>query len=192
MTAIVELATFQTYARDDLAGADTGVLQTALTSAINAVNSHCNRLFTVAGAATTRVYVPVWGDVLDIHDCTTVTAVSNDGVAITSANYQLEPLNGINDAGVAVPYDRIVLTLGDRWVFDGKRATVSVTATWGWASIPTEVTEAVLMLAKDIAYNREQKGDVAGFGEFGAVRLRGNPLVQSLLTDYVKHSVLMR
>jgi hypothetical protein len=69
---------------------------------------------------------------------------------------------------------------GAWYVWNGK-ASVSVTATWGWATTPAPAIEAVKILAKDILHQRDNRSGVAGFGEFGAVRVRQNPYVAMLL-----------
>ena len=183
--AIVDVPTFQDYVRDTLAGVAVNRLSQALAAAEQMVNAHCHRVFVVAGAtATARVFVPSSAEMLRVDDFVEATAISNDGTSVT-ADYQLEPLNGIDAAGNAVPYHQLVRTSGS-WTRDGKRATVTVTARWGWPAIPDAVKEALLIFAKDIAWQRELKGDVAGFSDFGAVRIRSNPLAAGLLHDFVR------
>lgn len=182
--AIVELADFQHYIRDAQITADASTLDVDLRAAEGMVRAHCHRDFTLAGdTPTARVFVPLSCELLNIDDAVQVTAVSNDGTATTG--YQLEPLNGRDQAGNTVPYTALRLTSG-AWVSDGQRATVSVSARWGWDAYPDDVVDAVKIMAKDLAWQRELKGDVAGFGDFGAVRMRQNAAATALLAPFVR------
>lgn len=182
--AIITSSQFKTFVKDA-----TSTNDTPYGWAIAAVNrwipTHCKRSFEVAGSATQRFFVPATNDVVRISDCTTVTAVTNVGTTITSGSYQLEPLNGINSADQTVPYEQIRLLSG-AWIFgypNPKQATIAVTATWGWAAVPDEVTEAALILAADMYRNREMRFGVISATEFAGVRARSNPQVLELLHD---------
>lgn len=69
--------------------------------------------------------------------------------------------------------------------------TVKVTGTFGWPAIPAPVTQATLMLAAERFKSGEAPWGVAGFSDFGAVRVRENPMVASMLAPYKKHTSLM-
>lgn len=160
--------------------------------AVNAANTwvpqYCNRSFDVASTATARVFAATDSTVLHIYDATTVTAVTNNGATVASSEYQLEPLNGIDSAGQARPYDRIRLVSGS-WHIDGRgEATVSVTATWGWAAVPAQVFEATLILAADLYSNRDKRYGIVTTTEFAGVRARQNPVVTDLLAPFRKAS----
>lgn len=170
------------YVGSELAGADADLLSAALLAAERAVNHHCQRRFVVAGTAVARLYVPDRADVLRIHDCTTVTAVTSDGSTVAAGDRQLEPVNALSWSGDARPYEQIRLLAGS-WVCNSGEATVSVTATWGWAAIPAEVTEATKILVKDIVAARDTRFGIAGFTDFAGVRVRENPQVAELLRD---------
>lgn len=166
---------------------NSAMVSAAISAAEQAINDHCARKFFVAGAtATARVYVPGVGTTVRIHDCVEVTAVADDTITVASTAYQLEPLNGITDAGLAVPYEQIRRLSGNGWTHDYGRATVSVTARWGWSALPAQYTEATKMLTTDLLNMKDIRGGVAGFGEFGAVRIRENPMVTYLLSGLVR------
>jgi hypothetical protein len=197
----VTLATFKTYLREEKPTVDDSFLQAALDAADLTMNDECKRQFVIAsGPATSRVYAPKSvSDLLRIHDCTTVTAVSNDGTAVASTDYQLEPLNGLSPAGEARPYDQIryltrtgtssssfndAFYYGNVWYWDAGRATVTITATWGWASIPPLLVEGLKVMAKDIAGNRDVQNGVVGFTDAGAASARKNMFVMSVIKHY--------
>jgi hypothetical protein len=183
MSSYVTLAQFKDYARNEITASDDTVLQLALDSAEMLINNFCGRTFYVAGAASARSYSPATrgAKVLPIHDCTSVTSIVEMNLTLDTSTYQLEPLNGITPAGDSRPYDRI-RRYGSVWFWDDSKARIVVTATWGWASTPYRVQEATYIVAKDIYQQRNTNAGVAGFGEFGAVRVRMNPIAIDLLT----------
>lgn len=133
---------------------------------------------------TARVYVPGDSDVLYIYDCTEVTAVVENGTTLTvDTDYQLEPLNGLSEAGEPRPYYRIKRH-GRCWYTDGHKATVSVTARYGWAAIPAEVVEACKIIAQDILANRDTRFGLAGITEVAGIRMRENPAVAKMVEHY--------
>lgn len=184
MSRYVALNEFQDYGRNDLAGSDDLLLQSALDAAEEMINEYCQRSFTVAAApATARQYTPTgpWEQVLRIHDCTTITSVVENGATVDASGYTLEPLNALGWSGQAKPYQQLRRYTGG-WAWDFGKPTVTVTATWGWVATPDAVKTATLIIAKDIAQQRNTMAGVAGFGEFGAIRVRMNPIAVNLLT----------
>jgi hypothetical protein len=186
--AIVDIDDFVRYFGSET-NADIADMTSALAGAEYAVKRHCHRDFTVAtDTATPRVFVPESDTVVRVDDfaSTTGLVVTNDGSTIAAAGYQLEPLNGIDLTGEAVPYTTVRLVTGLCWTRTYRRATVSVTARWGWSTIPDDVVEATKILAKDLVHHRETRFGVAGWGQFGVVRMRENPTVLSLLQRVVR------
>jgi hypothetical protein len=129
------------------------------------------RSWTVASGSSTRYYAPRQPgcDLIRIHDCVSVSAVTDDGETVpvwssSAGGYQLEPINGLDWAGETRPYESI-RRINSWWKFDGYRATVAVTASWGWAAIPDQVERAHYVIAKDMWQFRDQQGN-AGFEEF--------------------------
>ena len=178
---------FKAWKRVEVSVDDATILA-AIESAEEAINQHCGRTFAVAGSATARVF-RVANDrssVLDIYDCTTVTAVSDNGSTVLSSAYQLEPLNGLSVSGEAVPYTCIRLLAGGVWSYEYDKATISVTATWGWASLPARYTEAVKILTADILDNRDMRNGIVGFTDYAGIRVRENSVVTSLLSKLVR------
>lgn len=185
--AYVALSTFKAYLENQRSGTgNDDRLQAALDAAHQAIDNACARRFAIASGSSARVYRPgsTGSRELWIHDCTAISSVVEDGSALGATEYQAEPLNGLTWAGESVPYTCLRRTAGLAWWWDHDEPTVTVTATWGWAAIPTPVVEACKILAKDIALTREVQFDVANFGEFGALRVRQNPQVNALLLPY--------
>lgn len=179
--AYVLIDEFSEYVRDQVATDDT-VKQAALSSAEEMVNEFCQRSFAVAGAASARSYSPQrdWCETLRIHDCTSITSVVENGSTLAASTYQAEPLNQLSWSGQSQPIDQL-RRIGASWYYRYGIASVVVTATWGWAATPAAVKDATKIIAKDILQQRNNNSGVAGFGEYGAIRVRMNPIAIDLL-----------
>lgn len=175
-------------------------LTASLASASREIEAWCGRQFNDAGAASARVF-PATGCTLAVVDdfsTTTGLIVATDGdddgtyeTTWASSDYELAPLNGVVAGLSGWPYWRI-RAVGS-WTFPTghRRAVVQVTARWGWTAVPTPVKEACLMIAAETFKIGDAPFGVAGFGEFGAVRVRMNTRAQSLLAPYQRDPILV-
>jgi len=163
--SIVLAADFTEYIRSELGSLDERMVTQAQLAAEQVVQQYCQRTFEIAGAASARVYIPKNSDLLRIHDCTSVTSITENGSTLATTSYQLEPLNALSMTGTAVPYTQ-ARRVYSAWLNYGDTASVSVTATWGWAAVPAAVTEAVKQVAKDMIQMRDTKFGYT-LGEFG-------------------------
>jgi hypothetical protein len=174
------------YHRNEIPTADDEFIEAAGDSAEAFLDQACQRQFIVASSATPRLYAPMGGQVLNIHDCTTVTVASNNGSVASASAYQLEPVNGLTWAGETRPYDsiRLLNAIWEEGPYKGQ-ATASITATWGWAAIPARITQAALIIAKEIIVNRDEvKLGLIGFSDVGGVVARTNPIVRDTINHY--------
>lgn len=184
----LSVATFKAWKRVEVS-TDDSVIQAAIDAAEETINQHCGRRFNVAtGAATARTFKAPSPNstVLEIHDCTTVSSVTDSGNTIAASGYQLEPLNGIDITGLNVPYSRIRLVGGGVWSYLYDAANVTVTAQWGWPALPARYTEASKILTADILDNRDIRNGVIGFTDYAGIRVRENPVVSQLLAKLVR------
>ena len=179
----VTVATWRTWKNAPTDPPD-AVIQAAIDAAEYVIGPTIGRVMVVASGSTTRSFAPVSdrSTVLEIDDATAVTVVAEHGTTISATAYQLEPLNGRDQAGNVVPYTRIRL-LGATFTptYRGE-ASVAVTATFGWAALPAAYVEAVKILSADILDQKDIRNGVAGFADFGAVRVRENMTVVKLLS----------
>ena len=146
--SIVDLDRFISYVQAESSGADAIEAQSALDSAEAIVKQAAQCEFATPTTAT-RLYVPSDDVIVRIHDCHAITTVLDDGSAVSTADMQFEPVNQLSWTGEYRPYSQIRLTSGT-WYRDGRKATVSVTGTFGWSEIPASVIQAVLLIGKDI------------------------------------------
>lgn len=180
MSTYVLLDEFKEYVRDQVTVDDT-ILQNVLDGAEHSIDDHCGRSFGVAsGTPSVRHYTPDsgWSSVLRIHDCVSITSVVDNGTTVTT--YQAEPVDGLDVTGRTVPYEQLRQYAG-YWGWDQGRALVAVTADWGWEATPAPVVEATKIIAKDILTQRNNNSGVAGFGEYGAIRVQANKIALGLL-----------
>lgn len=176
-------------------GTDDDELTGALASTSRGIDKHCGHSFTKDVTATARVYYPRGhvARVDDFHTTTGLVVATDDGDAGTygdawaEADYQLEPLNGVVDGEPGWPYTRI-RAIGRSFPCT-QRAPLQVTAQWGWAEVPSPVKQACLIVAAETFKLKDAPFGVAGFGEFGAVRVRENPIACAKLHPYRRGSM---
>jgi hypothetical protein len=175
------------YCRNELPTEDDEWFAAACDAAEAALDHSCQRRFEVADSTpSARAYVPHRDvSILRIHDAVEVTTVTENGTTVTPSRYQLEPVNGLTIAGEPRPYDQIRLLEADWWYTDFGRATISVTARWGWSAIPARIEQAALIIAKEIITNRDEvKLGLIGFSDVGGVVARTNPIVRETVAHY--------
>lgn len=171
----------------------------AISSASREIERHTNRQFNDAGSATPRRYRATTCDSIAVDDFWTETGfkleidVNGDGTwtEVPSNEYELSPLDAIRD-GVKWVYWRVDM-VGSTSLPVSRRATVRVTARWGWEEIPADVKQAVKMLASDTFQLKDSRMGVAGSDQFGTiVRVRSNSLVEAKLKHFVRKKVLVK
>lgn len=175
-------------------------LTAALAAASRGIEKSTNRQFNVASSATARVFYPVstcWALVDDISTTTSLvvkTDTTDDasfGTTWATTDYQLEPLNGVVDGETGWPYWQIRAVGANLFVTTSRRASLQVTATWGWAAVPAPVTEGALILAEEIYKLKDSPFGVGGYGQFGIVRARENPMVWARIGPYARDMALV-
>lgn len=172
-------------------------LAAALTAASRGVEKYCGRQFNTAGSATARKYRPDAPFITKVDDFQTISALKTDdgntGTATTvwaSTDYELYPLNGVVDGEPGWPSWTIESVLG-RIFPHYRRATVEVTAVWGWAAVPAAVKESCLIAAEEIFKLRDTPFGIGGYGDFGVIRVRDNPFTARMLSPYRRDPVLV-
>lgn len=181
--------------------ADDALITACLLVASQKIEEYCERQFNLASTESARTYPPE-GDVLY---CRTDDFVMSAGFQVLTdpsgtgnfdnvwqypLDFEILPLNNLV-GGRYRPYNELHATSG-RWfpIVPLRRiGTVQVTAQWGWASVPHAVHQACLLIAAELYKSKDAVYGVAGFSKLGAaVRIRENPLICSLLDDFVAGS----
>ena len=153
--------------------ANAAVLTGALAAATQAVDTYTHRNFDLAASATARVFSPTRADRVSVDDIATETGlivkVGRAGAFTTTltlpTDFWLKPSNAL---GQGWPYEW-VYTMGSLVV--ASYPTVEVTAKWGWPAVPAEVKEATLLMASRLYSRKDFPTGVAGFGDYGVVRV---------------------
>jgi hypothetical protein len=178
------------------------ILTDALASVSREMETHCNRQFNSAAAATARTYGSVeiftlregatltnWVAVDDFYDAATLI-VQSGGVTWSASDYILLPRNGVVSGQTGWPYYEIYVSDGSRLSFDP--ASTSVTAKWGWTAVPAPVKQACLILAAETFQLKDAPFGVAGLDQFGVIRVRDNRMAAAKLAPYVRDPILVR
>ncbi len=174
-------------------------LNNCLDTASRAIEKACGRQFNVAASATARVYEPRSAYLVDVDDISTTsglvvkTDTAGDGTyatTVAAANYDLRPLNGVSDGETGWPYYQIV-AINYTWPCYWQRAPIQVTATWGWAAVPSGVHEGCLILAEELFKLADAPFGTGGYGQFGIIRARENPFCWQRIAPYARNRVLV-
>lgn len=184
---------------DEGTNLDVTHIERVINATSRAIDRHCGRKFWLDAAVVARTYRPrdayrVFVD--DIGDTTGLlvkTDTTGDGTFDTTwdaADYELEPRNAAVEAtgstGDPYSFSRIVAIDDKAFPVDVRRATLQITAKFGWSEVPDDVTEACIVKAASLFKRREAPFGIAGFGEFGVVRIRKDEDVVNLLSPYVR------
>lgn len=147
-----------------------------VSAASRAIDDHCNRQFGLVAAPEQRFYTARWNArrwrwVVDIDDLMTVVGlvvlvVLPDGttVAVTAANYTLEPRNA---AAEGRPWTRLMFGRAAERQPDGCQDGVAVTGSWGWSAIPAQVKQAAKLQGARFAARRDSPFGIAGSPDTG-------------------------
>lgn len=177
---------------------DDVIVDRAITAVSRGIDNFTKRRFWKTAAGTARVFDSCDGRQLDIDDATAVTQVATDtdadGVFETvwvAADYQLFPLNPAA-APEPEPYTHLhaigTLRFPRPTSVTTRFGLVQVTGTWGWPAVPDGVYQAALLLVSRIIKRRGSPEGVAGFDEFGTIRIssRDDPDAVRYLLPYQK------
>lgn len=174
-------------------------LQRALDAASVNIRTWCGTDFEPTATTQTRKFGTCNGWAVGLGSSVIGTTVGlvvatdddDDGTAETTwtitTDFELDPLDGVGpDGRTGWPARRLVAVGSKTFPYAGRRPTpVHVTATWGWAAVPTPVSQAALLLAYDLWWSRTAPHGSAGFGQVPPAQLvRQNFTVQELLAPY--------
>lgn len=191
------LAELKAYLRITDTADDTQLLDSLLTAS-RGIDHYCSRRFYPDSAASARTYHPRdWTTTVadDFWTTTSLAIALDDGdtgtfsTVLTTADYSLEPSNGVVDGEPGWPFYRIVAV--NRDFVCGRRPSVQVTAKWGWAAVPSPIKQACVYLAEEAYKLKGSPFGVASFDQFGPIRMRENPRVMSMLNPYRLYPVLV-
>lgn len=192
--------TFKTYAGMNTSSTvhDTEITA-AITAASRAVDGYCQRSFQTASSTSSRVFRAEYPHRVEVDDFATTTGltVATDegdngtyGQSWTiTTDFVVEPANLLVN-GVSWAYNEVRAVGARSFPTSGQRDRVQIVAQWGWPATPTAIVQAATILALDIFKMKDSPFGVAGFGEYGVVRVRENTLLMGLLAPYRRARLL--
>lgn len=153
-------------------------------AASRAVDRWCNRRFFTTAADEARYFTASSANETHLGDTVSITSVASDPAADgtfttawASTAWRLAPYNASLDGE---PF--YVLEAATRSpLFPLHGRGVRVTGKFGWASVPDDAKEAVIMLALRYFRRKDAPFGVAGSGEMGFIRVRPDSDVAELL-----------
>ena len=116
-------------------------------AASRAVEAFTYRQFNKTTSATARRFRAVDWERLPVDDFHTVTglAISVDGTAWSVTDVDPRPWDGIYNGQTGWPFFDL-FAKNRTWPWE-RRATITVTAQWGWASVPQAIRQTTLDVA---------------------------------------------
>lgn len=175
---------------------DDDQLTVALAGSTSSIEDYTGRQFNrdTAGSptATARLYTPdlCWrAKVDDFYSTTGLVIETGDGDGVweftwTTADYVLKPSNGVVNGKPGWPFWRIKTRPSGARSFCLAEESLRVTALWGWSTVPANVIQACYLLGSELFKLKDAPFGVAGFGEYGVVRIKENPVLCKLLDPY--------
>ena len=179
--------------------ADTELLDDGVTAVSRAIDNACQRSFFqhVAEARTFPTQSAAMLTLGAFNDLVSVTTLKfdrdGDGTfeeTVSSSNFGLLPPagGGFPEAG---PYTAVQL-YNSTWfpvpggtAGTGRTFLTQITGTWGWPAVPAQVKQACRLQVARVMKRQESPLGVAGFGEFGVVRVsRLDPDIDAMLQPY--------
>lgn len=176
--------------------ADTELLDDVVTAVSRAIDNACQRTF-FQQAAQARTFLTQSADLLTLgafNDLVSITTLKfdrdGDGTfeeTISATNFGLLD----SDFPETGPYTAIEL-YNQTWfpvpggtAGTGRTKLTQVTGTWGWPAVPAQVKQACRLQVARVMKRQESPLGVAGFGEFGVVRVsRLDPDIDAMLQPY--------
>jgi hypothetical protein len=178
---------------------DDTALEAAILTASRMIDDYTGRFFYKDGttaAPVVRYYTAQDWYTCNVDDFVSLTQIATDDnfdqlyTTIWQADdYMVEP---VNNPRRGWPLTRLLAI--DSYVFPyNLPQSVKVTAVWGWAAVPAEISMAAKLQASRLFVRRQSPFGVAGTPEIGTVRLtsRLDPDVEALIRPFRKMNGLV-
>ncbi len=172
---------FADWLRDGIGG-NRALNEQSIAAAEQQLDRLAGRSFQVAAdTGTARKFRPKPGaGTLFIPDAAVIESVVENGTTLTvDVDFEPAPFNNLDPVtGNYRPYDRLHRLDAAWYSYGDSRSTVTVTARWGWATVPMVIVEACKVLAADWLSNRDaQVGTIGLDGNGFAIGVRRNPFI---------------
>ena len=179
------------------------ILPTICTVASRGIDGLCGRYFSQDAAVSVRYFDPDDPYCTPTDDISTTTGLivatddaANGGYSTAwtlDTDYFLEPVNQRQGPVGGWPYTEIT-ALNTRWFARNvisRRPLVKVTARWGWAAVPDQITHAALIAAARLFKMKDAADGFIGLDGWGPVRVKENPEVRALCGPFIRNPVVV-
>ena len=143
---------------------DDGTFETLLSAASRTVEWYTKRQFNKEESASARKYRALDRERVQVDDFYTTLdlAVEVDGTAWAATDYEPRPWDGVVGGRIEWPFSDL-FAVNRSWPTNNfRRATIEVTARWGWDAVPPGIVQATL----DVAEIMSRGAGVASAGSF--------------------------
>lgn len=177
---------------------DDSLLERAIESASRRIDGYCGRWFYKTSATAVNIY-PINEYLVAFPDDVSNTSITikidtnADGTYATTltqgVDYILEP----TDAALrGYPYTHARMVGGQTFPLEVTPSfpTVQVTAQWGWNAVPSDVSQACVLLSMRQFARLNAALGVVGFADMAITVRAVDPDVRDLLNQYVKFGVV--
>jgi len=172
---------------------DDTLLERCVEAASRQIDNTCDRRFYADGSTSARVYEAANSYAVQTDDISTTSGLvvkidtNGDGsynkTLSIGSDFRVDPPNGTT-SGYPI---RMLRALDTLFPVDNRgRATVEVTADWGWpGTTPHAIREATVLLSSRLFKRYDSPLGVAGFGDLGVITVRRvDPDVENLIAPY--------
>lgn len=185
------VADLRTQLGDTGSRLDEGELQRAVDAASREIDAFTGRRFWLDTEPSTRLYEggcsrTLIDDVGSLDDLEVATSAdgSTFGIALAADAFELSPLGADARGEDAWAFWWLAEAPGGTtWAWARR---IRVTARWGWSAVPAQVEQAAILRATNLFKRKDSPHGIAGFADFGAVRIRQDPDVAALLAPFVR------
>lgn len=179
----------------------TEILENAINATSRMIDGYCGRRFWQDSSPTIREFRVRDGDIAWVADIASTSGLVvqtddfGDGSFSTTwatTDYDLSPYNTEDEANTAHCFYRIH-ALTKSFPVHPLRRTLRVTGTFGWSAVPDQIHQACLMKSNMIVLRKDSPYGIAGFSEFGVVRINRteDPEVTRLLGPFIRSEVVV-
>ncbi len=163
------------------------LIMQAIRAACRLIDRRTGRRFYADAAASARTYPTAYafrdhlGYGLVVDDI-----ASTVGLTTSVGGVELGGIEGGPPNAIALGRPVTVLRPAAGVTYSPFTATTTVTARWGWPSVPDEVTSAAALLAARLYRRKDSPQGVIGSADWGAVRVgRVDPDVEALISHLI-------
>lgn len=161
---------------------DDDQMSLAIAAASRAIDTYCRRQFGLVAVVETRTYLAEYDRRSRVVSAYTDDLMTTTGLVVVGSSGTVDPadyvLAPVNAAAKSLPWTEIQVPYA---------GTYTITARWGWTSVPDQVVYATLLQASRFLVRRDSPYGIAGSPDQGSeqrLMARVDPDVMVSLARY--------